>query len=200
MQGKGGHWPSFRSHMKVDSYHKTWSWLTSVPSLKKGSKQDAGNYRPVSLTYIPGKIMESIIKEHVVEYLNNQVRLVECSLKHDLDFWMKAMVLISFILHQLCLVRAMLSVLLALVLNLSLTSQCSCYNYNINTRLPHTQNCLFQRYQGPHIIHGSLGPHESTAYRSVQPFLQNLPMWPAHRHTDHTTYVAIGCILTLCTA
>ena len=39
---------------------------------KKGSKQDAKNYRPVSLTSVPGKIMESIIKEQVVEYLNNK--------------------------------------------------------------------------------------------------------------------------------
>ena len=37
----------------------------------KGSKQDAGNYRPVSLTSVPGKIMESLIKEHV-EYLNDK--------------------------------------------------------------------------------------------------------------------------------
>ncbi|XP_078083661.1 uncharacterized protein LOC144503028 [Mustelus asterias] len=36
----------------------------------KGSRQKAGNYRPVSLTSVVGKMLESIIKEEITEHLN----------------------------------------------------------------------------------------------------------------------------------
>ena len=39
-----------------------------TPILKKGSKLNPGNYRPVSLTCIVCKIMESVIKDSLVEH------------------------------------------------------------------------------------------------------------------------------------
>ena len=38
---------------------------------KKGSKKVAGNYRPVSLTSIACKIIESIIRDHVIEFMKD---------------------------------------------------------------------------------------------------------------------------------
>ncbi len=40
-----------------------------TPIHKKGSKRDPGNYCPVSLTSIPCKILESIIKDNLMAHL-----------------------------------------------------------------------------------------------------------------------------------
>ena len=40
-----------------------------VAIFKKGARWDPGNYRPVSLTSQIGKVMEGIIKEKLVDYL-----------------------------------------------------------------------------------------------------------------------------------
>jgi len=39
---------------------------------KKGSKQDPENYRLVPFTSLPGKIMETIVKEYIVAYFNKK--------------------------------------------------------------------------------------------------------------------------------
>ena len=42
-----------------------------APIFKNGSKKEPENYRPISLTSIPCKIMDSIIKDQVVDHLVN---------------------------------------------------------------------------------------------------------------------------------
>jgi len=46
-----------------------WKRANVVPLFKKGSKRDPGNYRPVSLTCHFGKMLEGIIKDEMVRYL-----------------------------------------------------------------------------------------------------------------------------------
>ena len=46
-----------------------WRTANVCPVFKKGSKGDPGNYRPISLTCILCKVMESIIRDAMIEFL-----------------------------------------------------------------------------------------------------------------------------------
>ena len=46
-----------------------WKMANVTPIFKKGSKSKAENYRPVSLTSIPCKVMESIIRDEIIDHL-----------------------------------------------------------------------------------------------------------------------------------
>ncbi|CAM4561181.1 unnamed protein product [Caretta caretta] len=49
-----------------------WKKANVVPIFKKGKKEDPGNYRPVSLTSVPGKIMEHVLKESILKHLEER--------------------------------------------------------------------------------------------------------------------------------
>ena len=53
----------FTDSLRTGVVPADWRTAEVIPIFKKGSKGDAGNYRPVSLTSIPGKLMESLIKD-----------------------------------------------------------------------------------------------------------------------------------------
>ena len=47
-----------------------WKSANVCPIFKKGSKTDPGNYRPVSLTSVLCKVMESVLRDSIVEHLS----------------------------------------------------------------------------------------------------------------------------------
>ena len=49
----------------------TWKSGIIIPVLKKGSTSDASNFRPITLTRISCKIMETIIKNDLISHLYN---------------------------------------------------------------------------------------------------------------------------------
>ncbi|KAK4818205.1 hypothetical protein QYF61_008589 [Mycteria americana] len=48
-----------------------WRLANVTPIFKKGQKEDPGNYRPVSLTSVPGKLMEQIILSAITQHVEN---------------------------------------------------------------------------------------------------------------------------------
>jgi hypothetical protein len=58
-----------RTSLKEGVVPEDWRSANVTPIFKKGSMADPGNYRPVSLTAVSCRVMEGIIKDHVVNHL-----------------------------------------------------------------------------------------------------------------------------------
>ena len=58
----------FETSYKTGTLPYEWKVANTIPIYKKGSKTEVNNYRPVSLTNVICKVMESIIRDHVMKY------------------------------------------------------------------------------------------------------------------------------------
>ena len=65
----------YNKSMKEGVVPSDWKEANVTPIFKKGSKSDPGNYRPVSLTSIPCRVMEACMRDRIVKHLeqNNLV-------------------------------------------------------------------------------------------------------------------------------
>ena len=59
----------FKNSLNTSKIPLEWSLVNVTPIHKKGSKLEAGNYRPVSLTSVVCKLMESILRDHIMNHL-----------------------------------------------------------------------------------------------------------------------------------
>ncbi|CAM4577256.1 unnamed protein product [Lepidochelys kempii] len=62
----------FENSWQLGKVPDDWKKANVVPIFKKGKEQDPGNYRPVSLTSVPGKIMEQVLKESILKHLEER--------------------------------------------------------------------------------------------------------------------------------
>ena len=60
----------FKKSLETGTVPKDFKEAYISPIFKKGSRNDPGNYRPVSVTSIPCKILESLIRDSMVNYLD----------------------------------------------------------------------------------------------------------------------------------
>ena len=68
----------FNKSMESACIPNDWKKAEVTAIYKKGSKQDPGNYRPVSLTCIACKILESFIRDAIVSHMKENNLFVEC--------------------------------------------------------------------------------------------------------------------------
>ncbi|CAM4587958.1 unnamed protein product [Lepidochelys kempii] len=62
----------FENSWRTGEVPDDWKKANVVPIFKKGKKEDPGNYRPVSLTSVPGKIMEQVLIESILKHLHEE--------------------------------------------------------------------------------------------------------------------------------
>ncbi|CAM4614010.1 unnamed protein product, partial [Caretta caretta] len=62
----------FENSWRTGEVLDDWKKANVVPIFKKGKEDDPGNYRPVSLTSVPGKIMEQVLKESILKHLHER--------------------------------------------------------------------------------------------------------------------------------
>ena len=68
----------FNRSLESGQVPEDWRVANVTPLFKKGSREELGNYRPVSLTSVVGKVLETLIKDQMRNYLN-KYKLIEGS-------------------------------------------------------------------------------------------------------------------------
>ena len=61
----------FNASLRVQEIPDEWKKAQISAIFKKEEKSQAGNYRPVSLTSVVCKVMESLVREHIINHMKN---------------------------------------------------------------------------------------------------------------------------------
>ncbi|KFP33881.1 RNA-directed DNA polymerase from mobile element jockey, partial [Colius striatus] len=62
----------FEQSWRAGKVPEDWRKANVTPVCKKGRKDNPGNYRPVSLTSIPGKVMEQLILNVITKHIKEK--------------------------------------------------------------------------------------------------------------------------------
>ncbi|KFV77813.1 RNA-directed DNA polymerase from mobile element jockey, partial [Struthio camelus australis] len=62
----------FERSWRLGEVPEDWKKANVTPVFKKGKKEDPRNYRPVSLTSIPGKVMEQLLLEVLTKHMEDK--------------------------------------------------------------------------------------------------------------------------------
>ena len=62
----------FERSWKIKAVPEDWRIANVTPVFKKGKKEDPGNFRPVSLTSVPGKVVEQLVLDAISRQLEEK--------------------------------------------------------------------------------------------------------------------------------
>jgi len=62
----------FERSCRTGEVPEDWRKASVITVFKKGKKEDPGNYRPISLTSIPGKMMEQLILDVTIKQVEEK--------------------------------------------------------------------------------------------------------------------------------
>jgi len=93
----------FRSSLSTGKLPVHGSLLSLLLCIKKGDKKDPSTYRPVSLTSVVCKILENIIRDHIIDHYKKNALIFSVSL----DFCQA--VLLLYRCYKLCMIGLIMS-------------------------------------------------------------------------------------------
>ena len=67
----------FNKSLREETVPSDWKCANVTPIFKKGSKSDAGNYRPISLTSVVIKILEKILRDKITAFLDEHKLILD---------------------------------------------------------------------------------------------------------------------------